>query len=132
MSKKDLEFGLDHRGEFDEVWLRNAFVHIERMDDAAYWIGIDAEDGRRIMVNTGVWRGEWYFNVYEDATNGRAFDVRRPRTSSRQLPHEAVKEVLDALRETLDVIGDAEFAGRKRVEMIFAKASKRFGAKAKQ
>jgi len=125
-----LRFGkLDHRGEFDELWVRNAYVHVERMDKTAFWIGIDIEDDRdhRLMVNTGVDRGVWYFNVEEEGGVGHSFTVRRPRSSTRQLPHEVLREVLGALRETLDVIGDADFAGRQRVEEILARASKNAG-----
>ena len=73
-------------GEFDETFVANASVHIERMDDTAYWIGIYTPDGKGIMVNTGVYRGEWYFNVEEDSPDGRSFTVRRPRNSKRSLP----------------------------------------------
>jgi hypothetical protein len=69
-------------GEFDELWLDKADIHIERMDDAAFWIGFYPEVGPELMLNTGVYRGEWYFNIYEDVVgDGRDISVRRPRNS---------------------------------------------------
>ncbi len=72
-----LQFTKDHRGEFDEVWLKNADVHVERMGARSFWIGINSPGGD-IMINTGIHDGEWYFNVSEDAVDGRFFAVRRP------------------------------------------------------
>lgn len=79
--KKHHEFS-ETRGEFDEVWVKNAFVHIERMDDKAFWIGIDppkASGLPRIMLNTGVVNGQWYFNLEEDSLDGKRLEVSRPR-----------------------------------------------------
>ena len=76
--------------ELDEVFIRNASVHIERMDDTAFWIGIyppESSGFPSIMLNTGVYKGEWFFNVEEDCLDGpRDFIVRRPRYSKRKLP----------------------------------------------
>ncbi len=69
-------FHLDPDGEFDEVWLENVSVHIERMHDTGFWIGFDLPDGRRVMLNTGVVRGRWFFTLQE---GGRVFPVHRPR-----------------------------------------------------
>lgn len=75
----DIKFSLDHRGEFDEVFLRNAAVHIERMNETGFWIGIDLPDGRRVSVNTGIESGNWFFNVEEDKLNGGKFhSINRP------------------------------------------------------
>jgi hypothetical protein len=80
-----VEWGkLDHRGEFDELWLRNALVHVERMNETGFWIGIELPNGERISINTGVYRGEWFFNIDEDG--GKHFSVRRPRNSKTKLP----------------------------------------------
>ncbi len=77
-----ITFTKDHRGEFDEVWLKNADVHIERMRARSFWIGINSPDGD-IMINTGIAYGEWFFNVEEDAINGRFFPVRRPASYAK-------------------------------------------------
>lgn len=81
-SKRHHEFGLDHREEFDEVFVPNAFVHIERMNETGYWIGINAPGLPSLMINTGVHRGVWFFNVEEDAIGGQSFSVTRPRRKS--------------------------------------------------
>lgn len=70
---------LDHKGEFDELWISDAFVHIERMNDTGFWMGLEAPGLPRVSVNTGVYRGKWYFNVYEDRKDGKSFSVERPR-----------------------------------------------------
>jgi len=81
-AKRAHRFRLDHRQEFDEVYLAEASVHIERMDETAFWMGIEAEGLPRLMVNTGVERGQWYFNVEEDEKDGKRFTVQRPRRGS--------------------------------------------------
>lgn len=81
-SKVPTEFKMDSKGEFDEVFLENASVHIERMDETGFWIGIDLPDGRCIHVNTGVERGTWFFNVSEaHLLDGKFLSVQRPRKS---------------------------------------------------
>lgn len=75
-------------GEFDELFVRNAFVHIERMNDTGFWIGIDLPKSSglpRIMINTGVHQGVWFFNLSEDSMDGQTVTVQRPR-SSKHLP----------------------------------------------
>jgi len=42
-----------HGNELDEVVARDAFVHIEKMDDGRWWIGIDVDD-RHYAINLGV------------------------------------------------------------------------------
>lgn len=69
---------LDDRKEFDELLVDRADVHIERLDGKAFWIGIYAKGGTGWMVNTGVVRGKWYFNVQEDAINGRLYRIEVP------------------------------------------------------
>ena len=57
------------RGEFDEMFVRNASVHIERMSETSFWIGIypsRASGLPGLMLNTGVCNGEWFFNIEED------------------------------------------------------------------
>jgi hypothetical protein len=80
---KSHKFGLCDSGEFDEVFIKNAFVHIERMSDTAFWIGIEAKGLPMLMLNTGVHRGVWFFNIEEDAINGNWLTVQRPRKSKR-------------------------------------------------
>lgn len=83
-------FDLGHDGEFDEVWVAKADVHIERMNDTGFWIGIDPPKSSglpRIMLNTGVYRGEWFFNLQEDCFgDAQCLSVRRPRNSRTPLP----------------------------------------------
>lgn len=80
-------------GEFDEVWIRDAFVHIERMNDTGFWIGIDPPKSSglpRIMLNTGVHKGVWFFNLQEDSIGGKSLTVQRPRRSKSLLVTEKV------------------------------------------
>jgi hypothetical protein len=70
----DLDIG---RAEFDELFVENASVHIERMDEAAFFIGIDAKGFPGLLVNTGIQGGKWYFNVQEDVNAGRFISVHR-------------------------------------------------------
>lgn len=81
---KSHKFSLDHRGEFDEVWVSNAFVHVERMGEKEYWLGIERKGMPRISIFTGVYRGKWYFNIFEDGVDGQSFQVQRPRQSERR------------------------------------------------
>lgn len=67
------------RGEFDEVCVRNARIHIERMGTTAFWMQIDAKGLPSLVINTGVHRGVWYFDVWEDGPGGRSLNVERPR-----------------------------------------------------
>jgi hypothetical protein len=34
----DIEVRLDHEGGLDEVLARDAYVHLERMDEGAWWM----------------------------------------------------------------------------------------------
>src|SRR6185437_10408306 len=69
-------------GELDEVFINNASVHIERMHETAFWIGISCEGKPPLMLNTGVHRGTWYFNVEVDSLEDpKSFYVQRPRSS---------------------------------------------------
>lgn len=79
-AEKRLDLRLDDKGEFDEAFIREASVHIERMAETAFWIGIDLPDGTSLMINTGVDHGQWFFNVEEDREAGRSYSVSRPRT----------------------------------------------------
>lgn len=85
--QKHRRFRLDDSGEFDEVCVKNAFVHIERMSESEFWGGIDPPKGSglpEIMLFTGVTKGTWYFNVGEDCHDGsQHFSVRRPRKSRK-------------------------------------------------
>jgi hypothetical protein len=65
MTPPRIRFELDRSGELDEVFFRNSDVHIERMADKAFWIGIDMQDGTHFAVNTGVEKGIWYFRIEE-------------------------------------------------------------------
>ena len=77
------KYGLDHRKEFDEVFIKNAHVHIERMHETCYWIGISTKDFPDLMINTGVEKGMWFFNIEEDSLKGKSFQVQRPRKPKR-------------------------------------------------
>ena len=85
MKLKKHKFGMDEEGEFDEVFLSKASVHVERMNETGYWIGIDAPGFPSLMVNTGVYRGVWFFNIEEDEIGGRSLQVQRPRRSKKVL-----------------------------------------------
>jgi len=85
--KKSYDFKMDSLGEFDELFIREAFVHIERMGDTAFWIGIypPVKSGfPNIMLNTGVSKGRWYFNVEEDAVDGQSVSVTSPRKKAKR------------------------------------------------
>ncbi len=81
---KPVEFRLDQDGALDEVFLENANVHIERMHKTGYWIGFDLQDGGRILLNTGLSRGQWFFTVQEGQAGGRIFSVHRPRRKAKK------------------------------------------------
>ncbi len=81
---KPVEFSLDPDGELDEVWFRNADVHIERMSRTGFWIGFDLPDGSRFMANTGVCRGRWFFTIEEGTEGGRFFRAEHPRRPARK------------------------------------------------
>jgi len=85
---------LDGSGEFDETWLCDAYVHIERMNETGFWIGIKTRTGVLVTINTGVHKGEWYFNVEEDG--GKHYTVRRPRNSKRKLPEKFIETMAAA------------------------------------
>ena len=55
--QKHHDFHLDRiEGEFDELWVGSANVHIGRMNETGFWIGIDPPESSglpRIMLNTG-------------------------------------------------------------------------------
>ena len=107
-------------GELDEVFICNASVHIERMDTTAFWIGIEADGLPPLMLNTGVHRGTWFFNVEEDCEQGGAFlQVQRPRNSTR-VPIDARAAQIASLT-TLLAERDAEIARLK------CEADKRMG-----
>lgn len=78
-----VEFRLDESGEFDELCVPAAAIHVERMTETGFWIGIDLPDGNRIMINTGMFQGEWYFNVDEDVKDGKSFSVCSPKEKGR-------------------------------------------------
>lgn len=83
--RKHHDFG-EALGEFDEVFVRNAFVHIERMNETGFWIGVDPPKSSglpRIMLTTGVYKGEWFFNLEEDSLGGKSLSVRRPRRQKK-------------------------------------------------
>lgn len=72
------EIRLDQSAEFDELVVDgSAFVHVERMDQRCFWIGIDLPDNKRINIRTGVEDGMWFFRVEEDFKEGRDFLVER-------------------------------------------------------
>lgn len=73
-----VEFREDSDGEIDEVIVTDAHVHIEKMDRAQVWIGIDpAGSTNRINVNIGIEEGAWYLNVEEEGT-GRSYSTTVP------------------------------------------------------
>lgn len=71
------EFRLDQSGEFDEFVAKNAAIHVERMNETGFWIGIDLPGGARVKINTGVESGKWFFNIEEDGNPERSFGIER-------------------------------------------------------
>jgi len=50
--KPEWEIRSDREGNFDEVVAEDAqFVHLERMDQGRFWLGITLQDGSRITAN---------------------------------------------------------------------------------
>ncbi len=82
MSK--VTFSLDQDGELDEFFARG-HIHVERMNDTGFWIGIETDDGERIHINTGLDGRTWFFNVerVSDA-NGELLRVQRPRPRAKK------------------------------------------------
>ena len=83
-----IEPRLDHRGEFDEVFVSGASIHVERMDTTGFWIGIDKKGFPSLSIRTGVHRGVWYFNVarhsgLHDALPYKEWNIQRPRNSNK-------------------------------------------------
>ncbi len=76
----------DHRGEFDELFIDGADVHVERMSATSFWVGIRSKT-EDIHINTGVHRGQWYFNV-EDMKGKEYHSVSRPRGLTKRTPQE--------------------------------------------
>ena len=87
--QKHHKFQLGGEGELDELFVYGAFVHIERMDDSSFWIGIYPPKSSGlpdIMLNTGVHKGTWYFNVRENCGDDpQDFGVSRPRKAKRKV-----------------------------------------------
>ena len=95
----------DAAGEFDETWLKGVDVHIERMNETGFWIGFDFPDGRRVMLNTGVYRGEWYFNLEEDALGDhQSASVCRPRNATKSAALVKANNDIHRLTESRDAI----------------------------
>ena len=80
----------DHRSEFDEVFVREASVHIERMADRCFWIGIDPPSSSRLpslRIFTGVERGKWFFRISEDSLDAaQEMVVQRPAKYEKAKP----------------------------------------------
>lgn len=77
-SPEPFEYRCDKSGEFDELFADGAYVHVERMADRAFWIGVERGD-QKVMINTGVnAEGDWYFNVEEDSLlpDSKSFSIR--------------------------------------------------------
>jgi hypothetical protein len=98
-AKKAIQWSrLDWQGEFDEVFVSDAsLVHIERMDERAFWIGINVGK-RMLMINTGVSDGEWYFRIEEDKIGGKEFVVKRSAKLSDKAIERLQKERLEGGR----------------------------------
>lgn len=75
---KEHEYRSDSLGEFDEVGIANAFIHIERTDEMCFWIGIDSPGKPSIHIRTGIQDGMRRFRLEEDTiTNPKDFLVER-------------------------------------------------------
>lgn len=62
-------------GQLDEFFAENAFIHIERMGDASWWIGIDLPDGQHWMINFGTVnrRAKVVFTIEKDSVEDPQF-----------------------------------------------------------
>lgn len=74
---KGHKFSLDCRKELDEMFIQDAMVHIERMNETGFWIGIDSPGMPRLHINTGCHEDTWFFNIEEDRIGGRFLTVER-------------------------------------------------------
>ncbi len=105
-----VDFSFSPDGEFDELFLRDCSVHIERMNETGFWIGIDFAGGR-VTVNTGVYRGEWFFNVEEDTVGGQSAQVTRPRRGVKiPSPFAQIKRmdaIIERYQEEIALLKDA-------------------------
>jgi Domain of unknown function (DUF3560) len=73
---------------------------------AGFWIGIDPPPHSglpRIMVNTGVDKGKWFFSLEEDCLeNARRAFVHRPRNSKTPPPRGPRQKINDELLAALE------------------------------
>lgn len=72
--------------EFDELFVSDASVHVERMNERGFWIGVTGSDGRRFSINTGIADGKWFFSVEEDKKRGQFYSVQRPAGRLKRTP----------------------------------------------
>lgn len=104
-------------GEFDELFCANAFVHIERMDKRAFWMGITGPDGKDIMVNTGVTNdGIWFFNVDENWKGGERYEIQVPRKP--KIDETPIDKFLALKAENAQLRADLERIGRDSKEAL--------------
>ena len=82
----------DGRREFDETFLKDATVHIERMDECCFFIGIDAKGLPPLKLFTGIQEGQWFFNINEDRIDGEFISVRRKARFVSVYPPEKKKK----------------------------------------
>lgn len=70
-------------GELDEFFIDSASVHVERMDDACFWMGL-GRGKSLVSVRTGVEDGKWFFRV-EDEGADKSFFIERPVVDAERL-----------------------------------------------
>jgi len=73
---------LDQNGQLDELLCDGANIHLERMGDTSWWMGIALPNGRYISVNFGAVnkRAKFYLNIQEDGDDGAFYQGDSPDT----------------------------------------------------
>lgn len=66
MRRDGPEFCHNEDGTVDEVFVPATFVHIEQMDDNAWWMGITQPDGELVHVNLWTPRTRIRLNYNQD------------------------------------------------------------------
>ena len=64
-------------GELDEVFVSGASVHVERLNEMCFWIGIDHPTLPSLNIRTGVEDRKWFFRLEEDSKATREFVIER-------------------------------------------------------
>jgi hypothetical protein len=75
------EVRLDMDGEFDELVVTDAFVHIERMSSTGFWMAVTPREGMPYALRFGFEEGVFYVRLNEEipaAAGGKIWLVEVP------------------------------------------------------